>query len=142
MKKFIIYVCVVIFILFVGIQFVPVNFTNPPITKEINAPENVKAILKRSCYDCHSNLTKWPWYNKIAPISWLIKRDVTNGRANMNFTEWDIYESIEQDMKEMIVEAVKMNKMPPFVYRMGHPDARLSEKDITILEKWAKGELK
>jgi len=84
---------------------------------------------------------KWPWYNKIAPISWIIKRDVIKGRANMNFTEWENYESIEQDMKEMILDAVKGGRMPPLLYRLGHPSATLNEEDVAIIEKWVNGEL-
>jgi hypothetical protein len=142
MKKLFVYASIIIIVIFVGIQFVPVNLTNPPVTKEISAPESIMKILKENCYDCHSNMTKWPWYNKIAPISWLIKKDVTNGRANMNFTEWENYETIEQDMKEMILEAVKENRMPPLTYRLGHPSSRLTADEIKIVEKWAKGELK
>lgn len=141
MKKLFIYTFFVIILLFIGIQFIPVNLTNPPISKEIDAPDSVKNILVESCYDCHSNKTQWPWYNKIAPISWLIMKDVTNGRAAMNFTEWENYEIIEQDMKEMILDAVREGRMPPMVYRLGHPSAKLTEEEILIIEKWVKGEL-
>lgn len=141
MKKFIIYSLIILVIVFVGIQFIPVNLTNPPVGKELRAPASVKEILVKSCYDCHSNKTKWPWYNKIAPISWIIKRDVIKGRANMNFTEWENYESIEQDMKEMILDAVKGGRMPPLLYRLGHPSATLNEEDVAIIEKWVNGEL-
>ena len=142
MKKTFIYAFIIIVIIFVGIQFIPMNLTNPPVTKEISAPESAMKVLKENCYDCHSNMTKWPWYNKIMPISWLIKNDVTAGRKDMNFTEWERYEMIEDDMKEMILEAVKENRMPPLVYRLGHPDAKLTKDEILIIEKWVKGELK
>lgn len=141
MKKLIIYAFIIMVIVFLGIQFIPVNLSNPPVGEEINAPDAVKQILVESCYDCHSNKTKWPWYNKIAPISWVIKKDVINGRSNMNFTEWDKYKSIEQDMKEMILEAIKEDRMPPLLYQLGHPSAKLTEEEMDIIEKWAKSEL-
>lgn len=142
MKKLFIYAFIIIVVIFVGIQFIPVNLTNPPVTKEISAPESVMKILKENCYDCHSNMTKWPWYNRIAPISWLIKKDVTNGRTAMNFTEWENYEMIEQDMKEMILESVLEDRMPPLTYRLGHPSSKLTADEIKIIEKWVKDKVK
>ena len=68
--------------LLVVIQFIPVNRNNPEVTGEINAPEEVMAILRRSCYDCHSNETVWPWYSYVAPASWLISHAVHDGRPD------------------------------------------------------------
>ena len=66
---------IVLFVIIVGIQFIPVERTNPPIQSEISAPENVKVILKKACYDCHSNETNWAWYTKIAPASFLVAKE-------------------------------------------------------------------
>ena len=74
MKK----VLIVLVIIIVGIQFIPVEQTNPPITSEISAPENVKTILKKACYNCHSNETNWAWYTKVAPASFLAAKDVND----------------------------------------------------------------
>ena len=79
-------VCFVVLIV-VGILSVafPVDHTNPPVTGEIEAPEEVIAILRRACYDCHSNETKWPWYSYVAPVSWLVSDDVRDGRKTHEF---------------------------------------------------------
>ena len=95
MKKIIIALIVIL----IGIQFIPVERTNPPVTREINAPDNISSILKASCYDCHSNETDWPWYSYIAPVSFLVAGDVMDGRKNLNFSEWDKYE-FEKRAKE------------------------------------------
>ena len=87
MKKFIIFLIVVI----VGIQFIPVERTNPPVQSDIDAPADVKAIFKKACYDCHSNETNWAWYTKIAPASFIAVDDVNTGRKHLNFSEWDKY---------------------------------------------------
>jgi len=72
---------------FVLIQFIPVARTNPPVEGEISASPEVMSILRRACYDCHSNETRWPWYSKIAPVSWLSVKDVNEGREHLNQLE-------------------------------------------------------
>ena len=69
-------VLTMIAVLLVDIQFIPVDKTNPPVTADLQADQEVKEIFKRSCYDCHSNETKWPWYSSVAPVSWLVSSDV------------------------------------------------------------------
>ena len=71
----------------------PVDRENPPVTGDIGAPSEVDAILRTSCYDCHSNETVWPWYSYLAPASWLVAEDVEHGREHLNFSEWTSYES-------------------------------------------------
>jgi len=95
-------VCCVIFLLF---QFVPVDRSNPPVVADLQAPVDVKSVLQRSCYDCHSNEVKWPWYSYVAPVSWLVAHDVKEGREELNFSEWDRYAN-DPEMKEEIVEEV------------------------------------
>lgn len=63
------------------------NPVSPPPTREIAAPARIEALLIRACYDCHSNRTRWPWYSRVAPVSWLVARDVTLGRKELNFSE-------------------------------------------------------
>jgi len=105
---------------------------------EIKAPKEVMSILKRSCYDCHSNHTKWPWYSDIAPISWQVHSNVKNGRAWMNFSIWSKYdEKKKQKFYKGIVKSVKF-KMPPPEYLLIHKDAILSSKDKKVLQDWAK----
>jgi hypothetical protein len=125
---------------FVGIQFVPVERTNPPVEQEVPAPENVRQILRRACYDCHSNETAWPWYSRVAPVSWLIARDVTKGRAELNFSTWNRL-STKQQVEAMHEswEEVEEGEMPPWFYLPPHPDARLSAADRETLRRWSLG---
>jgi len=126
-------------------QFIQIKV--PPAPKatpqdEIKAPKEVMSILKRSCYDCHSNHTKWPWYSDIAPISWQVHSNVKNGRAWMNFSIWSKYdEKKKQKFYKGIVKAVKF-KMPPPEYLLIHKDAILSSKDKKVLQDWAKQYIK
>ena len=83
-----------------AIQLVPISRTNPPVETEIAAPANVQAILTRSCYDCHSNKTAWPWYSHVAPVSWLVASDVSGARKKMNFTPWNAYSIHQQAWPE------------------------------------------
>ncbi len=80
---------IVIAVILIAIQFIPVDKTNPPVTSELDAPIEIISILKKSCYDCHSNETVWPWYSNIAPTSWLVASDVKDARAHLNFSEWE-----------------------------------------------------
>ena len=68
-----------------AIQLVPVHRTNPPVRVEVNAPEEVMAIIQRACYDCHSNETRWPWYSRVAPVSWFVVSHVKKARGDLNF---------------------------------------------------------
>jgi hypothetical protein len=128
---------VVFFILFLLIQLVPVDKTNPPIETEIPAPEEVRSILKRSCYDCHSNETSWPWYSRVAPISWLVVYDVKEGRDELNFSTWNKYSTSKQNKKlKEIWDEIDEGEMPLWVYLPAHPKAKLSANDKAILQKW------
>lgn len=125
-------------VVFVLIQFVPVDRSNPPVESDIPTPPEVKAILKRACYDCHSNETMWPWYSRIAPFSWILARDVHEGRAELNFSTWDRYSTKEQVKKmKKSWEEVQEGEMPPWYYLPVHRDASLSEADRQVLRTWA-----
>ena len=114
---------------FVLIQFIPYghDHTNPSVTAEPawDSPQT-RALAGRACFDCHSNLTKWPWYSNIAPESWLIQRDVDGGRSTLDFSEWD--RSQDAGVGD-IVEAVNGGGMPPWYYTLLHPKARLSKAE-------------
>jgi hypothetical protein len=133
MKKFIAFLVVVI----IGIQFIPVERTNPPVTSDIDAPANIKAILKKACYDCHSNETNWPWYSKVAPISFLTVSDVNDGRKHLNFSEWGNYTDKTEKVKEEIWEEVREENMPPWMYRVSHSEAKLTPEEKNLLRNWA-----
>lgn len=115
--------------LFVAIQFVPaVEIDNPPVRREVvwDSPET-RGIAARACYDCHSNETVWPAYARVAPISWLISKDVQEGREHVNFSEWD---GPNEGLDE-VVDVVRSGEMPMRRYVALHPDAALTPVEIT-----------
>ena len=121
----------------VAMQLVPVERTNPPVTERIEAPVEVEAILETACFDCHSNETRWPWYARVAPASWLLTHHVEEGRAELNFSEWDDFDAEEQiDLVDRIVEVTESGEMPPWDYLLLHPEARLDARDAAVLRAW------
>jgi hypothetical protein len=126
-------------IVFVGIQFVPVRDigSNPPERFKIDAPPQVEAVLREACFDCHSNETRWPLYSRIAPSSWLMSRDVHNGRKHQNFSEWGgMDEDERQTDRENCWEQIESGAMPPWFYLPMHPRARLSAEDKALLKSY------
>lgn len=130
-------IVIVIIVLLIGIQFVPVSKTNPPVTGEIKAPEEVMQVLRTSCYDCHSNEVEWPWYSNVAPASWLVVYDVNEAREHMNFSEWQSYSAEDQaeDIEE-IWEEIEEGEMPLWYYLIAHSEAELSENDKETIKNW------
>jgi len=125
-------------ILFIAIQFFSDRKTNPSVKAEIDAPTEVKSIFQRACYDCHSNQTKWPWYANIAPVSWLIVDDVDNGREQFNFTDWEnLSKKDKAKLKEKIWEEIVNDEMPLWQYKLLHPEAKLTQKDKSLIRGWA-----
>ena len=126
-------------LLFLAIQIVPVDQSNPPVVGAIDAPPEVQTLLDRSCNDCHSNETVWPWYSQIAPVSWLVTRDVKKGRDNLNFSEWTEYSDRRRNRKyEEIEELVTSGEMPLKIYLPLHPEGRLSDAERDVLIEWAR----
>lgn len=122
-----------------AMQFIPVERSNPSDRGQRAAPPEVETILRRACYDCHSNETRWRWYARIAPISFLLARDVKEGRRELNFSIWDRYEQRRKARKlKEIVKEVEEGDMPPWYYIPVHPDAKLSQGDREAIVKWAK----
>ncbi len=123
-------------------QLVAVERTNPPSRGALSAPSKVEATLKRSCYDCHSNQTRWPWYSRVAPLSWLITRDVTLGRKEVNFSEWESYYPATRRRKlQWLGRSLREEKMPPWYYRLIHPGAGLTQADQAALRNWIESAL-
>ena len=124
--------------LLLAAQLVGVDRTNPPVTSDVPAPEDVKSILRRACYDCHSHETVWPWYSAVAPTSWLVAHDVHEGRDELNLSTWDAYGPAKRSkLVREIVEQVADGEMPPWPYLLVHGDARLSSSDVERLRAWA-----
>ncbi len=121
------------------IQLVRPAQTNPPVTGVVQAPPEVMTLLKRSCWDCHSNESVWPWYAQVAPVSWLVARDVNGGRKHLNFSEWQGYEEGRKLKKlEEIAEEVEEGEMPMATYLPLHPEAKLTAAERSALVAWAK----
>ncbi len=118
---------------FLLIQVVPFgkDHANPAIASEPNwDSQQTRALAKRACFDCHSNETVWPWYSNVAPVSWLLFRDVTEGRQRMNFSDWKNY--YLNDARE-ISSVITEGEMPPIQYLVMHKNARLSGVEKTQL---------
>lgn len=118
--------------LLLAIQLVPYgrNHSNPPMRAEPAWDSaQTRALAVQACFACHSNQVEWPWYSHVAPFSWLTQRDVDEGRAALNFSEWDRPQAEAGDA----AEAVQEGEMPPWLYRLVHPDARLSAAETQAL---------
>jgi hypothetical protein len=118
--------------IFVAIQFVPYGWRhpNPPVT--LNAPwpdPAAEAIARESCYDCHSNETDWRWYSYVAPMSWLVRRDVEDGRDKLNFSTWDTGPGSVDDA----IDQAAGGSMPPDQYTRIHGGAELTEDEVATL---------
>ena len=121
--------------LLVAIQFIPVNRNNPctdprqTIYATLTVPASVRTVFERSCQNCHTNQTVWPWYSYVAPVSWMITRDVHQARKAMNLSEWGRYSQNKRtDKLEEICEQVTNGEMPDrkyaFIHRRAHPTAQ------------------
>ena len=130
-------------ILFIIIQFVQSESVNPlvepsqTIMANAEIDQSVAAIFKKSCFDCHSNETRWPWYSKIAPASWFIANDVRNGRQRLNFSEWGKMSRNKRIAKLQLIDAkVSDEEMPLAGYLLLHADAKLSAEDRNIISNY------
>lgn len=150
MKKILKIVLIVLLVGFIVIQFinrpdktVSMEITPDDITKQTVVPENVQAVLKRSCYDCHSNQTVWPWYSAVAPASWLLGDHVVEGKRKLNFNEWGKMSGPKKEARlNEICEQSRSGEMPLPNYLLLHGDAKLSQADLEILCTWAESEMK
>lgn len=123
------------------IQFVPVDRSNPPVTGEVEAPDPVMETLRSACYDCHSNETRWPWYSRVAPVSWRIANHVREGRDHLNFSEWQGLSAEDRDhAMEEIWEEVERGSMPLSVYLSMHPEGVLTDHQTDALRRWTEGQ--
>ncbi len=145
MKKIIAISIIALAVLVIVIQFIPKNLpetsedrTNDFILLE-NPPEQIKEILTTSCYDCHSNQTVYPWYSYVAPFSWLVVRDVREGRKELNFSEWgDLSKRRKVKLLGDIAEEVESGEMPMKIYTLIHRDARLDDDQVKLLTDYTK----
>lgn len=143
MKQILKIVSLIVLITLVGIQFIPikVNQSNVVLDSDFNkiydVPQNIQNILKTSCYDCHSNNTNYPWYNKIQPISCFLENHIEDGKAELNFSEFGNYSKRRRKNKlKSIISQVEKNEMPLSSYTLIHGDAQLSQKEKQGFIDW------
>ncbi len=143
MKKGKVFGLIIVFLL-VLIQFVPTGLPDTIAENENDLlynnqiPEQVAVILKTSCYDCHSNETNYPWYSYVAPVSWLVGKDIREGREELNFSEWESLSKIDKAKHlDNIIDEVSDGDMPMNIYTIIHTDAKLSSEEIEQLANWA-----
>jgi hypothetical protein len=145
-------IALAVLMVFMGIQFIrpPKNEgvadASSDITHFVTVPDTVRKILKRSCYDCHSNHTNYPWYARISPASLWLARHIKEGKAELNFTDFAQYSRRRMNTKlSSIAEQVEEREMPLKSYLWMHGAARLSGEEIRLISRWtetAREELK
>ena len=130
-------------VVFAGLQAIPVDRSNPAVdqSRTIFAtealPAKVETVLRRSCADCHSNQTRWPWYSYVAPTSWIVAHDVHAARRQMNFSEWAGYsERKREERLNGICEQVVNGDMPEGKYALIHRRARVTEDERAAICQW------
>jgi len=136
---------IVLVVAFLAIQFVRPERTNPSVDSsrtihsQLQPPPEVASILERSCIDCHSNQTRWPWYSNVAPTSWLLVSHVNQAREHMNLTEWAKYEQKDaEELLEDICKETSKGDMPLPSYLLIHRSSKLSPQDVRTLCEWSK----
>jgi hypothetical protein len=131
--------------LLILIQVIQPGRTNPPVVASrslqahVDVPPEVRTVLKRSCYDCHSSETVWPWYSYVAPVSWYIAHDVNVGRSHVNFQDWEAQVN-EQEGKEhlgLTCKLIREGTMPPADYRVMHKGSDVSPEETNAVCAWS-----
>ena len=149
MKKKLYFSLAILIVFFILIQLIPSKL---PVNSAIQLPENIQvqnasnevmAILKTSCFDCHSNQTDYRWYAHVVPVTFLIARDVSKGREALNFSEWSTYNKRKLvrklgDIKEQITK----KEMPMKIYTLMHPNTNLNPAQIRLVTDWTDQETK
>lgn len=123
-RKMLKYILLGLVAVFIVIQFIPVDRTNPPIVKEPDwNSSKTRAYAVRACFDCHSNETKWPAYSYVAPVSWLVADDVKEGREHFNMSDW------KPGKGDEAAEEVRKGDMPLWQYTMMHSEAKFTDAE-------------
>ena len=141
MKK----ILVILLVAFVLIQFFRIDKTNPPVNQGMDfltikkTPENIAGKIRASCYDCHSNETKYPWYSNVQPFAWFLKDHIDEGRKHLNFSTFATYEPKRQAHKlHEAVEMIESGEMPLESYLLGPPEAELTEEERKSMVEYFK----
>ena len=136
-------IAVVLLVAFVGIQFMPTTRNQSdsvPSTDFMlvnNVPENIQKKLQVSCYDCHSYNPQYPWYNQVQPVAWFLEDHIKEGKAELNFNEWDSLSNRRKKSKlRSIIKQIESDEMPLYSYTLIHKDASFSEAEKQELIRW------
>ncbi|PYS99140.1 MAG: cytochrome C [Acidobacteria bacterium] len=147
LKKILKIALIVVVVAFIVVQFIRPDFTNPPVNasetlwSSTTVPDDVRQVLVRSCGDCHSNETAYPWYAKITPSNWYLANHIAEGRREMNLSVWNTYTPKKKLKKlEELCEQVERKEMPLPSYLWIHWNAALSDTERTMLCDWSKAE--
>ncbi len=128
---------IILGVLFLGMQFLRPELTNPPVKADLQAPPEVKQILRNSCYNCHSNETRLPWYDKVVPAYWIVTSDVTTARQHLNFSELGSLPPAAQKAKLYeAVNQIQLGAMPLPAYTKVHPEATVTEAQLKVLRDY------
>jgi hypothetical protein len=145
MKRILKWIFVLVVVAFGLLQFANPRRTNPPVVSDLMAtnapPPQVASMLHTACYDCHSSETRWPWYSRVAPMSWLVVKDVNDGRDALNLSDWPASkpERAAKRLEDMS-EEISYAEMPPKKYTAIHTDARLTDSQRKELTDWLDAE--
>lgn len=125
---------------FAAVQLIPVDRTAPPDEGPIAIHDAAVAdLMARACADCHTNQTEWPWYSRVAPVSWWLADHVRDGREELNLSRWGAMDAERQDHKlEELIEKVEEEEMPLRSYTVAHSQARLTSAEREVLIRWAR----
>lgn len=144
-KKIIRYILIGVAAFLIIAQFFPIDKTNPTSEPSLDfltiekPPAEIATMIKNSCYDCHSNHTKYPWYTNVAPVSWWIKGHIDHGKEHLNFSEWGSYSAKKANHKiEECHEMVEGTEMPLLTYWLVHPEAKMSTEQRAAMVAWFK----
>lgn len=118
---------------------------NGTLADHVDVPADVDSLLRAACYDCHSDETRWPWYSRVAPFSWLIVKDIQHGRSNLDFSRWStdpVREPTPTQRLSWICDDIREGVMPPRLYRLAHPGARLTDAEQDLICAWTEDALR
>lgn len=143
--KIVKFIALVLVLALVGIQFVPTKLNQSSTVPKTDfvwvhdMPDNISQLLLTSCYDCHSNNTEYPWYNKLQPMAWLLADHITHGKEELNFSKWEEYSNRRKNSKlKSIISQVEDDEMPLSSYTFIHRDAVLSKTEKALLVDYMK----
>ncbi len=136
-------IVIILIILLIWIQFIPKKYNKssviPPsdFMSVFDAPEDIQEIITTSCYDCHSNNTFYPWYNKVQPVAWFLEGHIDEAKEVLNFSTFGAYSRRRQKTKlKSIISQIMDDEMPLTSYKLMHSDAKISEKEKQFLKDW------